>query len=102
MKNFLIFAFQEATLITKEIAVSGWENIILTVANWLNYSEIIRNLPVYLKQELLQTTWLIWGKLERIAMTAQMRVNRQCGKDVSYRCEFGEMRSIATFDTIIP
>ncbi|EFO83869.1 hypothetical protein CRE_14845 [Caenorhabditis remanei] len=71
----------EATLITKEIAVSAWENMILTAANWLNYSEIIRNLPVYLKQELLQTTWLIWGKLERIAMTAQMRVNRQCGKD---------------------
>ncbi|CAL2045612.1 unnamed protein product [Caenorhabditis brenneri] len=76
-KQFLI----EATLITKETAISSWENNIFTVANWLNYSEFFRNLPIHLRMELLQTTWLIWGKLERIAMTAEMRVNRKCGKN---------------------
>ncbi|ULT90586.1 hypothetical protein L3Y34_008713 [Caenorhabditis briggsae] len=71
----------ESSFITKEIAFYAWEQNILAVANWLNYSETIRNLPIQLKMDLLQTTWFIWTKLERMAMTAEMRVNRQCGKN---------------------
>ncbi|CAO4380320.1 unnamed protein product [Caenorhabditis nigoni] len=74
-------ALTESAFITKEIAVCAWEQNILAVANWLNYSETIRNLPIQLKMDLLQSTWMIWTKLERMAMTAEMRVNRQCGKN---------------------
>ncbi|KAF1752425.1 hypothetical protein GCK72_018980 [Caenorhabditis remanei] len=49
-------------------------------ANWLACSDRIQSFDDELKVELLKSVWWIWGRLERMSMTAKMRAEGSCGK----------------------
>ncbi|CAL2045611.1 unnamed protein product [Caenorhabditis brenneri] len=66
--------------IGKEETCNLWESQLISTANWIMYFDEFRELPFHQKFEMLKCMWHIWGRLERLSMTAQMRVNGQCGK----------------------
>uniref|UniRef100_A0A1I7U1K7 NR LBD domain-containing protein n=1 Tax=Caenorhabditis tropicalis TaxID=1561998 RepID=A0A1I7U1K7_9PELO len=56
------------------------ERSMFAVANWLMRSDKIKKYDDKLKIMILQSTWFLWGRFERMVMTAKMRARKQCGK----------------------
>ncbi|ULT86482.1 hypothetical protein L3Y34_006288 [Caenorhabditis briggsae] len=71
----------EKSLISRNDHRGDYETGMCAVATWLSCSDKIRNYPDELKIRLLQSIWFIWGRLERVAMTARMRSQNLCGKN---------------------
>lgn len=64
----------------KEETCFLWESQLITATNWIMYFDEFRELPFHQKFDMLKCMWHVWGRLERLSMTAEMRVNGFCGK----------------------
>lgn len=64
----------------KEETCSLWEAQLTKTATWLMYFDGFRELPFHQKFSMFKRMWHVWGRLERLSMTAEMRVNGNCGK----------------------
>ncbi|CTQ86776.1 NR LBD domain-containing protein [Caenorhabditis elegans] len=54
------------------------ERSMFGAAKWMMCSERIRNYQDSLKIRILQAIWYTWGRLERIATTAKLRLEKKC------------------------
>lgn len=70
----------EIVHLTKEDHTNEFERNMNATANWLTCSDQFQGYSDELKIRLLQSIWFVWGRLERITMTAKMRVKHLCGK----------------------
>lgn len=57
-----------------------FETNMCAAAKWLSFSDRIKQFDDGVKIRLLQSVWFIWGRFERIIMTAKMRSKKLCGK----------------------
>lgn len=58
------------------------ERSMFGAAKWMMCSERIRNYQDSLKIRILQAIWYTWGRLERIATTAKLRLEKKCEEKV--------------------
>ncbi|PIC25586.1 hypothetical protein B9Z55_018463 [Caenorhabditis nigoni] len=70
----------EIVHLTKEDHFNEFERSMSGAAKWLSCSDKFRSCSDEFKIHLLQSIWFIWGRLERIIMTAKMRSRHLCGK----------------------
>lgn len=70
----------DASLVSRSVQISDWDVNMCAAAKWLISCDKISNLKSNVKVLLLQSIWHVWGRIERIAMTAKMRVNGVCGR----------------------
>ncbi|KAF1752426.1 hypothetical protein GCK72_018981 [Caenorhabditis remanei] len=57
-----------------------FERSMCQTAKWLSCSDQIRQFDDKTKISILQSIWFIWGRLERMATTARLRMKNLCGK----------------------
>ncbi|EFP00234.1 hypothetical protein CRE_18428 [Caenorhabditis remanei] len=57
-----------------------FETNMCAAARWMSCSDQIRQYDDDMKISLLQAVWFVWGRFERIWMTAKMRSKKLCGK----------------------
>ncbi|UMM33937.1 hypothetical protein L5515_007232 [Caenorhabditis briggsae] len=70
----------EIVYLTKDDHINEFERSMSGAAKWLSCSDKFKSYSDELKIRLLQSIWFIWGRLERITMTAKMRSRHLCGK----------------------
>uniref|UniRef100_A0A8R1DZG1 NR LBD domain-containing protein n=1 Tax=Caenorhabditis japonica TaxID=281687 RepID=A0A8R1DZG1_CAEJA len=58
-----------------------WEQDFLATATWLTHFDELQQLPLNVKMQILKVGWVLWGRLEKLAKTADYRRKKQFGSD---------------------
>ncbi|CAL2043431.1 unnamed protein product [Caenorhabditis brenneri] len=70
----------EIVHISQNDHTAEFERSMCAAARWLSCSDKFKGYDDCLKIRILQSIWFVWGRLERMIMTAKMRAKKQCGK----------------------
>ncbi|CAI2352566.1 unnamed protein product [Caenorhabditis sp. 36 PRJEB53466] len=62
----------------KDEAMTFWERDFLAVARWLTYFDDFHELPHAQQVSLLKAVWHVWGRLDKLALTAVGRRRNLC------------------------
>lgn len=64
---------QKLDLICTSSVSELWEHDFMSTARWLNHFEEFVKLPLQIKMQFLQATWHVWGRLNRIIKSGELR-----------------------------
>ncbi|EGT31152.1 hypothetical protein CAEBREN_15955 [Caenorhabditis brenneri] len=68
--------------IGKEESLFFWEQNFILVAQWFRQFSEFTELPMDVKMEILQSAWVVWLRLERLAETVEYQKKHVLGKNV--------------------
>ncbi|KAF1752989.1 hypothetical protein GCK72_019544 [Caenorhabditis remanei] len=68
------------TKLGKDEAMTWWETDFLAVARWLTYFDDFQQLPQAQQVLLLKSVWHVWGRLDKLSLTATSRRRNLCEK----------------------
>ncbi|UMM33190.1 hypothetical protein L5515_006758 [Caenorhabditis briggsae] len=57
-----------------------WEQGFLSTAAWLTHFEEFQQLPLNIKMQILKIAWILWGRLDKLARTADERRRNNFGQ----------------------